>query len=139
MFPKFMGSKFNFLTTKMNKLLVPALGLFAASMFFVDPALAQLIDPLDNPREIANATGSEGSARQLFLDFINYFLGFLGLLATAFIIYGGFLYITSAGDDSSTEKAKKILIYAAIGILIVLISFALVNTLLAAGLGIRAA
>lgn len=122
----------------MKKFLVPALGLFAAAALFIDPAFAQLIDINDNPNEIANATNSQTSARQIILTFINFFLFFLGLIATAFIIYGGFLYITSAGDDSATEKAKKILIYSAIGILIVLVSFALVNTLLTAGLGNRA-
>lgn len=127
-----------FLITNMKKFLVPALGCFAAAAFFIDPAFAQLIDINDNPNEIANATNSQGSARQLALTFINFFLFFLGLIATAFIIYGGFLYITSSGDDTATEKAKKILIYSAIGILIILISFALVNTLLTAGLGNRA-
>jgi hypothetical protein len=50
------------------------------------------------------------------------------------VIYGGFLYITSQGED--TEKAKKVLMYAAIGIVIILISFALVNTLLTAADGV---
>ena len=122
----------------MKKLIMPALGLFAAVVLFIEPSFAQLIDINDNPNEISNATNSQTSARQLILTFINFFLFFLGLIATAFIIYGGFLYITSGGDDGSTEKAKKILIFSAIGILIILISFALVNTLLTAGLGNRA-
>ena len=122
----------------MKKLIMPALGLFAAVVLFIEPSFAQLIDINDNPNEISNATNSQTSARQLILTFINFFLFFLGLIATAFIIYGGFLYITSGGDDGATEKAKKILVFSAIGILIILISFALVNTLLTAGLGNRA-
>jgi len=123
----------------MKKLIIPALGLvFAATFFLVDPAFAQLIDINDNPSEIQNVTNSESSLRQMTLRFINFFLFFLGLLATAFIIYGGFLYITSQGEDSNVEKAKKILMFSALGILIVLISFALINTMLGAGLGNRA-
>ncbi len=123
----------------MKKFIIPALGLtIAATFFFVDPALAQLIDINDNPSEIQNVTNSESSMRQMVLRFINFFLFFLGLLATAFIIYGGFLYITSQGEDSNVEKAKKILTFAALGILVVLISFALINTMLGAGLGNRA-
>ena len=124
----------------MKKFILPALGLFGLMAFFgFEPtALAQLIDNLDNPNEISNATNGQTSARAIILTFVNFFLFFLGLVATIFIIYGGFLYITSAGDDGQTEKAKKILIFAAIGILIILISFALVNTLLNAGLGNRA-
>lgn len=122
----------------MNKYIAPGFALLFASALFVDPALAQLIDINDNPSEIQTATSSEGSLRQMVLRFVNFFLYFLGLVATVFVIYGGFLYITSQGDDGNVEKAKKILTFAAIGILIVLISFALINTFLSAGLSNRA-
>lgn len=118
----------------MKKFLAPGLALLFVSAFFVDPAMAQLISDVDNPREIVNATQGEQSLRQMVLKFVNFFLYFLGLVATVFVIYGGFLYITSQGDDGNVEKAKKILTYAAIGILIILISFALINTLLTAGI-----
>ena len=122
----------------MNKYIAPGFALLFASALFVDPAFAQLIDINDNPSEIQTATSSEGSLRQMVLRFVNFFLYFLGLVATVFVIYGGFLYITSQGDDGNVEKAKKILTFAAIGILIVLISFALINTFLSAGLSNRA-
>lgn len=118
----------------MKKFLSPGFALLFASALFVDPAMAQLISPLDNPAEIGNATQQEASLRAMVLKFVNFFLYFLGLIATVFVIYGGFLYITSQGDDGNVEKAKKILTFAAIGILIILISFALINTLLTAGI-----
>ena len=71
----------------------------------------------------------EPGLRNLTLTIINWFLFFLGLLATAFLIYGGFLYITSAGNDDNVNKAKKIIIYAAIGIVLILVSAVLVNAL----------
>jgi TRAP-type C4-dicarboxylate transport system permease small subunit len=98
-----------------------------------------MINPLDNPNEIAQVTGNDGSLRQMILKYINFFLYFLCLVATAFVIYGGFLYITSQGDDGNVEKAKKILTFAAIGIFIILISFALINTVLTAGTGLQSA
>ena len=119
----------------MRKFLAPALGLLlAVGLLTVEPAVAQMIDPADSPNNITSATGGEGSARNIARTIINYFLFFLGLVATVMIIYGGFLYITSAGED--TDKAKKVLLYAAIGIIIVLVSFALVNTLLKAADGV---
>lgn len=114
----------------MKKFLAPVFGLFIASLFFVDPAMAQLILPTDNPEQVASGTFWDGSFRQAVKTVINFVLFFLGLVSVAFIIYGGFLYITSQGDDQATEKAKNIIIYAAIGIIIVLVSYALVNTLL---------
>ncbi len=114
--------------------MAPLLGLVLAAVLFIDPAFAQLIDASDSPSNISGATGSEGSFRTILRTIINFALYFLGLVATIMVIYGGFLYITSQGED--TEKAKKVLMYAAIGIVIILISFALVNTLLTAADGV---
>ncbi len=93
------------------------------------------IDDSDNPEIIGGATGNEGDLKSLIQTILNFFLGFLGFVATIMVIYGGILYVTSAGNDDNVGKAKKILLYAATGIVIILISFALVNTILGAGLG----
>lgn len=122
----------------MKKFITPVLGLLVAvgvfALFSAEPAAAQLIDVTDNPANIGGATANEGSFRNILRTIINFILYFLGLIATIMVIYGGFLYITSGGED--TEKAKKVLMYAAIGIVVVLISFALVNTLLTAADGV---
>lgn len=111
-----------------------ALGFFVAA-FFVEPAFAQMVMSTDNPDEISGATTYwGGDFRMAMVRIINFFLFFLGIVATGFIIYGGFLYVTSQGDDANVENAKKILMYAAIGIIIIFISFAVVNTLIE-GLG----
>ncbi len=117
---------------KIKKFIAPLFGLLLAVGVFTlgGDVSAQLISDLDNPENIALATGGEGSFRVILRTIINFVLYFLGLIATIMVIYGGFLYITSQGED--TEKAKKVLLYAAIGIVIILISFALVNTLLGA-------
>lgn len=106
----------------------------AAIHVFAEPTFAtSLIDPSDSPSAISEATGGESSARDLIQKIINYFLGFLGFVATIMVIYGGVLYVTSAGNDDSVGKAKNIIMYAVIGIVIILLSFALINTVLGAG------
>lgn len=106
----------------------------AISAFISEPTFAaSLIDGSDNPDIISGATGGEGSLKELVQTMLNYFLSFLGFVATVMVIYGGILYVTSAGNDESVGKAKKILLYAAVGIVIILLSFALVNTILGAG------
>ena len=77
-----------------------------------------------------NSIGQNTSLRQFILNILNFFLSFLGLIGTAAIIYAGYLMVAGAGDDSMHEKGKKILMYAAIGVIVVLTSFALVNTLI---------
>ncbi|MCF7905828.1 pilin [Candidatus Gracilibacteria bacterium] len=123
----------------MQKLSAPILSLLAVFGVLTfdsgSTASAALIGPADNPPNIEDSTVWSGSARQAIREIVNYFLFFLGLIATIMVIYGGFLYITSGGDDSGAEKGKKILIYAAIGIVVILISYALVNTLIGAGMG----
>lgn len=118
----------------MKKTLAAVLGLFAA-ILVIEPAFALMINPSDNPSEIDSATIWDGDFRMAALTLLNFFLFFLGLVATGFVIYGGFLYVTSQGDDGNVETAKKILMFAAIGILVILVSFALINTLLQSGTG----
>lgn len=77
------------------------------------------------------------SAREFIQTVVNFALSFLGLVATIIVIYGGALYVLSRGDEEMASKGKKTIGYAAVGILIILGSFALVNTLLSAGGGGR--
>lgn len=113
-----------------------ALGLLALNYFGIDLAHAQLISTEDSPENITSATGGQGSFRTLARTIVNFFLYFLGFVATVMVIYGGILYVTSAGNDDNVNKAKKILLYAIVGILIILLSFAIVNTVISgAGTG----
>lgn len=89
-----------------------------------------LILDTDVPSRVGLNTGSQGDFRSLLLTFVDFFLGFLGLLAVLMVIYGGFLYMTAAGEETKTETGKKVILYAVIGIAIILISFALVNTVI---------
>lgn len=109
------------------------LGLLLVNSFGVDIALAQAIDQeADQPAIIRALSGGQTGLRGIVLTIINFFLTFLGLLAVIMVIYGGFLYVSSAGNEENVNKAKKILLYAVIGIVVIIVSFALVNTLLGA-------
>jgi PKD repeat protein len=72
------------------------------------------------------------TARDFIQTIANFALSFLGLVATLMVIYGGVLYVTSRGDEEAATNGKKTISYAAIGIVIILGSFAFVNTLLGA-------
>ena len=52
-----------------------------------------------------------------------------GIVATGFIIYGGFMYIMSEGDPGKVASAKKILISAATGIILVVLATVIINTI----------
>lgn len=110
------------------------LGLMIINMFGANAALAQgAIDATtDQPAIIAALSGGQTGLRGIVLTIVNFFLTFLGLLAVIMVIYGGFLYVSSAGNEENVNKAKKILLYAVLGIVVIIISFALVNTILGA-------
>jgi PKD repeat protein len=75
------------------------------------------------------------NARDFIQSIVNFALSFLGLIAIVIVIYGGVLYVTSRGDEEATSKAKKAISYAAIGIVIIMGSYAFINTILQAGGG----
>ncbi len=72
------------------------------------------------------------SGREFVVKVVNYALGFLGLFAVIMVIYGGFLYVSSAGESEGPEKGRKTILYAVIGILIIMGSYVIVNTVLKA-------
>lgn len=108
--------------------------LLLMSAFPVASATA-ILNPTDNPEVVSGATGGQSSLRGLILTIVNYFLGFLGLLAVIMVIYGGVTYVSSAGNDEAVGKAKKIIMYALVGIVIILLSFVIVRAILGAGTG----
>ncbi|MFA7685630.1 MAG: PKD domain-containing protein [Candidatus Gracilibacteria bacterium] len=81
-----------------------------------------------------SALTASSDLKTFVLKVVNFALGFLGLIAVLMIIYAGVTYVTSAGQDEKTGNAKKTITYAAVGLLIVLGSFAFVNTVIKAAL-----
>ncbi len=58
---------------------------------------------------------------------IDIFLILTGSVAVLFIIIGGFQYITSAGNPENVGKAKNTVLYAIIGLIVVILSYAIVK------------
>ena len=89
-------------------------------------AKADLIDPSDRPSDIPNAV----DIRVVVVRILNYVLSFVGLIAVALMIYAGFLYLTSGGNDENSGKAKKLIFQVIMGIIIILLSWVIVNTII---------
>jgi len=66
----------------------------------------------------------------LLFRIIGYILGFTSMLAVAAFIYGAITYITSGGSDEKLQRGKKVLIYATVGVVIIMISAMVVNIVL---------
>lgn len=68
------------------------------------------------------ASGSCIDAGTMAVNAINWFITIAGVVSTIFVIYGGIAYITSNGDPNKAGKARSIIMYALIGLIIVALS-----------------
>ncbi len=57
---------------------------------------------------------------------IQYILAILGLIAVVMILLGGFRWMTAAGNEEKVASAKKILSAAIIGLVIIILAWAIV-------------
>lgn len=86
-------------------------------------------------KKFENAGGSEllqgmpiyCSVESFYSKFITFALFAAGIVAVIALIYGGFVYMTARGNDAQTKKGKSILIWAIIGLVVVLAAATIVN------------
>jgi cytochrome bd-type quinol oxidase subunit 2 len=64
--------------------------------------------------------------KQTVINLINLALGLMSLIAVVMIIIGGFTWLTAGGNEEKVDKAKKIISAAVIGMIIVIIAWAIV-------------
>ncbi|MEK7570211.1 MAG: hypothetical protein AAB515_02120 [Patescibacteria group bacterium] len=90
-----------------------ALPFAASALSFEDPSL----------------TIGVGSAdlKETVLNIITFVLGLLGLIAVIMILYGGFIWLTAGGNEDKVGSAKKIISAAIVGLIVILLSWAIVN------------
>lgn len=84
-----------------------------ASAGLIEDGLGQLGDLVEVP------TGSTSDIREAIVSVINFALSFLALIAVLTIIVAGFFLILGMGSETSSQRAKKIIIYTIIGIVII--------------------
>ena len=85
---------------------------------------------VDGSCEIKQPTGETGVQNFIWtiaLNIIELILQLVGYIAVGFIIYGGYMYMISAGAPDGMEKARKIITNAIVGLLISIFSVAIVN------------
>lgn len=84
--------------------------------------------PFDPGENIQKATNlPKGNLKDTTVRIVQWALGFLGLIAAIFMIYGGIMWMTSAGNEERVKKAKSLLTSAVIGLIIILLSWAIVT------------
>lgn len=65
----------------------------------------------------------------LFGNVVTSALALSGAVALILIVYSGIKFITSGGDAKEVEGARKILTYAVIGLIVILLAYFIVNVI----------
>ncbi|MFA6215828.1 MAG: pilin [Patescibacteria group bacterium] len=65
--------------------------------------------------------------REGIMSVINVLLGFLGILAIVIILWGGFRWLTSGGNEEKVGEAKKIITAGIIGLVIIFTAYAIAS------------
>jgi|SRR3989344_4104104 len=112
---------------KLSKTQVAQVGaVVVTSLLALAPvAFAQFQNPNPGGTNLPGDTSISG----LIMRIINIALGVAGLVAVLFLIIGGFRYITAAGNEETAEQAKKIIINAIIGVVVIILSFVIVRVI----------
>lgn len=73
---------------------------------------------------------SANTPQELIGQIINSVLGVVGSLALLMFVYGGLTWMTSSGNQEKVKKGRDILIWSAIGLVIIFSSYGLVRVLI---------
>ena len=103
--------------------IVGVLAVLSSMFLFINNAFAdgwEMGTPPDNvPKSFDNAV----------LNLTNWILGFVAMIAVLAIVWGGVMYIASAGDETKATTGKRVVTYALIGLVIAGIAYALVDVI----------
>ena len=70
--------------------------------------------------------------RQMAGQVVNVLLGFLGIIAVLLILFGGFKWMTAAGDEGKIDEAKKLIAAGVIGLVVILAAFGIAQFVISA-------
>ncbi len=74
----------------------------------------------DEPRDI----------RMVIVSLIRTFLGLLGIVFVGLLVYAGFKYMTSQGNDDQVAEARKQIVHSVIGLVIILTAYSITHFIL---------
>ena len=77
--------------------------------------------------EASTPDSTKSSVNNIINTIINVFSWVVGVVAVIMVIFGGFRYVTAAGNETKTKAAKDTILFALIGIIIVALAQTIVK------------
>lgn len=79
---------------------------------------------------LENPLGSINTPQALIGKIINSVLGVVGSLALLMFVFGGLTWMTSGGSSDKVKKGRDIIVWSAIGLAVIFLSYGLVRFLI---------
>lgn len=120
----------------MKKIIIGVFLLFFLMTFFVTFSANAGTEgcPTDAPAGsicLENPLGKEMNSPQLLIGrVINAVLGIVGSIALVMFIYGGLTWMISGGSAEKVKKGRDIIVWSAVGLIVIFISYGLVRFLI---------
>lgn len=83
----------------------------------------------DQIKQLKDAAGCYTNTRvePVINSVLKVVIGIVGVLAVGVMIFGGIMYVTSTGDAQKAYKAKNVIIYGIVGLVVAMLAFAIVS------------
>ena len=110
-------------------------GILGLSTLTLTPAFADDVCNSNAAQAVKDAAGCGSTSKDGLFNVVqailNTIISVVSIVAVIFIVIGGVKYMTSAGDPSKASSARKTILYAAIGLVVCVLAFAIVNFVIA--------
>jgi len=93
-------------------------------------SLEESFDFVDNDIRTEAGVKDIGDAPSFIEEVIRIGMTAVAIIAVGVLVYGGFLYITAAGNEDQAKKAKMLVAYAVIGLLLIGVAAIVVNVVI---------
>ncbi|MCX6741326.1 MAG: hypothetical protein NTY61_02935 [Candidatus Parcubacteria bacterium] len=85
---------------------------------------------LDNAARVAGLVPSQTDLTVIIGSIISIVIQFLGIIAVIIVLIGGFIWMTSGGDSEKIKKARDLMTNGIIGLVIIILAYAIVTFIL---------
>jgi hypothetical protein len=87
----------------------------------------QMVNGICVPKPKGTGLGASTNFVDLMKKVFTLLLGISGAISVLFVLFGGFQYMTSAGNEKQAETGKNNVMYAIIGLVVVILAYTIVN------------
>ena len=85
---------------------------------------------VDATKKLAWGLFTEKPLAAFAQDVVRYLLGFVTIIGVIYVIYAGFQLMTGGGDEEKVKKARQIIIYVLVGIVLMWLAYAIVQLII---------